>query len=63
MSYRENPAWEPVIGLEIHVQLATKSKLFSGASTAYLALQFLQQRIQVFQNRVLLAHRIDGTLL
>ena len=27
--------WEPVIGLEIHVQLATKSKLFSGASTRY----------------------------
>jgi len=27
--------WEPVIGLEIHVQLATKSKLFSGAATQY----------------------------
>jgi len=27
--------WEPVIGLEIHVQLLTKSKIFSGASTAY----------------------------
>ncbi len=27
--------WEPVIGLEIHIQLLTKSKLFSGASTAY----------------------------
>ena len=27
--------WEPVIGLEIHVQLATQSKLFSGASTEY----------------------------
>lgn len=27
--------WESVIGLEIHVQLATKSKIFSGASTAY----------------------------
>ncbi|MDX2505917.1 MAG: Asp-tRNA(Asn)/Glu-tRNA(Gln) amidotransferase subunit GatB [Gammaproteobacteria bacterium] len=27
--------WEVVIGLEIHVQLATKSKIFSGASTAY----------------------------
>ncbi len=28
-------SWEVVIGLEIHVQLATKSKIFSGSSTAY----------------------------
>ena len=27
--------WEAVIGLEIHTQLATASKIFSGASTAY----------------------------
>ena len=27
--------WESVIGLEIHVQLATRSKIFSGAATAY----------------------------
>ena len=27
--------WETVIGLEIHAQLATASKIFSGASTAY----------------------------
>jgi len=27
--------WEVVIGLEIHAQLATHSKIFSGASTAY----------------------------
>ena len=27
--------WETVIGLEIHSQLATKSKIFSGASTAF----------------------------
>ncbi|MEJ1354439.1 MAG: Asp-tRNA(Asn)/Glu-tRNA(Gln) amidotransferase subunit GatB [Candidatus Sedimenticola sp. (ex Thyasira tokunagai)] len=27
--------WETVIGLEIHAQLATKSKIFSGASTAF----------------------------
>ncbi|MCG3202147.1 MAG: Aspartyl/glutamyl-tRNA(Asn/Gln) amidotransferase subunit B [Gammaproteobacteria bacterium] len=28
-------SWEPVIGLEIHAQLQTKSKIFSGASTAF----------------------------
>ena len=27
--------WETVLGLEIHAQLATNSKIFSGASTAY----------------------------
>src|ERR671925_1596796 len=30
--------WEPVIGLEIHAQLMSKSKIFSGAPTAYGAL-------------------------
>ncbi len=30
-----NAAWEVVIGLEIHTQLATKSKIFSGAATEY----------------------------
>ncbi|MDX1498281.1 MAG: Asp-tRNA(Asn)/Glu-tRNA(Gln) amidotransferase subunit GatB [Woeseiaceae bacterium] len=28
-------SWEVVIGLEIHTQLATESKIFSGAATAY----------------------------
>jgi len=28
-------SWEPVIGLEVHAQLQTYSKIFSGASTAY----------------------------
>jgi aspartyl-tRNA(Asn)/glutamyl-tRNA(Gln) amidotransferase subunit B len=27
--------WETIIGLEVHVQLSTKSKLFSGAATTY----------------------------
>ncbi|HTV94413.1 MAG TPA: Asp-tRNA(Asn)/Glu-tRNA(Gln) amidotransferase subunit GatB [Steroidobacteraceae bacterium] len=27
--------WEVVVGLEIHAQLATRSKIFSGSSTAY----------------------------
>ena len=30
-----NSQWEAVIGLEIHTQLSTKSKIFSGAATAY----------------------------
>jgi len=34
-SYPQGHQWEAVIGLEIHTQLATKSKIFSGASTAY----------------------------
>jgi len=28
-------SWETVIGLEVHVQLSTQSKIFSGASTAF----------------------------
>jgi aspartyl-tRNA(Asn)/glutamyl-tRNA(Gln) amidotransferase subunit B len=30
--------WETVIGLEVHVQLKTNTKIFSGASTAYGAM-------------------------
>ena len=30
-----NASWEVVIGLEIHTQLATDSKIFSGAPTEY----------------------------
>ncbi|MDD3764839.1 MAG: Asp-tRNA(Asn)/Glu-tRNA(Gln) amidotransferase subunit GatB [Nevskiales bacterium] len=33
MVYDEN--WEAVIGLEVHCQLLTKTKIFSGASTTY----------------------------
>lgn len=34
--------WETVIGLEVHAQLATNSKIFSGAATAYGALPNIQ---------------------
>jgi len=27
--------WEVIVGLEVHAQVASKSKLFSGASTAF----------------------------
>ena len=30
-----NASWETIIGLEIHVQLSTKSKIFSDASTVF----------------------------
>ncbi|MBR9814321.1 Asp-tRNA(Asn)/Glu-tRNA(Gln) amidotransferase subunit GatB [bacterium] len=35
MSAPDLNGWEVVIGLEVHVQLQTVSKIFSGASTAY----------------------------
>jgi len=34
-AFENNGHWEPVIGLEIHAQLKTRSKIFSGASTAF----------------------------
>ena len=35
MSPEANKDWEIVVGLEIHAQLATRSKIFSGSPTAY----------------------------
>ena len=37
--------WETVIGLEIHVQLATESKLFSSSSTSFGSQQNTQASI------------------
>jgi aspartyl-tRNA(Asn)/glutamyl-tRNA(Gln) amidotransferase subunit B len=37
--------WETVIGLEIHTQLATRSKIFSGSSTAYGAAPNVQANL------------------
>jgi aspartyl-tRNA(Asn)/glutamyl-tRNA(Gln) amidotransferase subunit B len=38
-------SWETVIGLEIHAQLATRSKIFSSAATAYGAAANLQANL------------------
>jgi aspartyl-tRNA(Asn)/glutamyl-tRNA(Gln) amidotransferase subunit B len=37
--------WETVIGLEIHAQLATRSKIFSGSATAYGAAPNVQANL------------------
>jgi aspartyl-tRNA(Asn)/glutamyl-tRNA(Gln) amidotransferase subunit B len=37
--------WETVIGLEIHAQLATRSKIFSGSATAYGAAPNIQANL------------------
>ncbi|HWN07551.1 MAG TPA: hypothetical protein VNO53_10360, partial [Steroidobacteraceae bacterium] len=37
--------WETVVGLEIHAQLATRSKIFSGSSTAYGAVPNVQANL------------------
>lgn len=35
MAHQIPQGWEAVIGLEVHCQLSTRSKIFSGAATAY----------------------------
>jgi hypothetical protein len=35
MSEGREMEWETVVGLEIHAQLATRTKIFSGSPTAY----------------------------
>ena len=34
--------WEVVIGLEVHAQITSASKLFSGAATAFVAAPYSQ---------------------
>ena len=38
-------AWETVIGLEIHAQLATRSKIFSSSSTTFGAVPNAQANL------------------
>src|SRR5262249_31398426 len=35
ITHHSTMEWETVIGLEIHAQLATRTKIFSGSATAY----------------------------
>ena len=35
MTYKTNEAWETVVGLEVHAQVISRSKLFSGAATDF----------------------------
>ena len=37
--------WEVVIGLEVHAQIATNAKLFSGAATEFGAERDLRKRM------------------
>ena len=68
--------WETVIGLEVHVQLATQSKIFSGSSTAFGAAANTQADIvdlalpgtlpvanlQAFKSAIMFALAIDAEI-
>ena len=49
-----HPKYEVVIGLEVHVQLATKSKVFSWSSTAFGA------EPKAFEHRAIGEHEERG---
>ena len=61
-----NAGWEIVVGLETHAQLATVSKMFSGASTAFgappneqaCAVDVALPGVLPVANRVAVAHAI-----
>ena len=49
--------WETVIGLEIHAQLSTKSKIFSSSATAYGAAPNARSKSRLMSCRTFCACR------